>query len=106
VAVAGGLAATAVTGEPLAHAGLIVRDVAGLTGLVALGAVALGAGRAWLPATAWTVLCVVSGPLGGAWHKEALTWVVQPAGTASATGTAALLGVAGTLGYALRGSRR
>ena len=46
VAIFGLLAATTLVGEQPAAAGQIARTVAGLTGLVALGAVVLGAARA------------------------------------------------------------
>jgi hypothetical protein len=35
-----------------------------------------------------------------------LTWLMQPAGTTSATVAAVLLGVAGTVSYAVHGPRR
>jgi hypothetical protein len=105
-ALTGLVCAAVLTGSPLTTAGVVVRAVAGLAGLVALGAVAFGAGLAWLPPVAWTAPCVLSGALGGAWYKEVLTWMVQPWGTTSATVTAAVLGAAGTLAYAIRGSRR
>jgi hypothetical protein len=110
--VAGLLAATALTGDPLAPAGPIARNVIGLGGLVALGAAALGSTRAPLLPVTWTLLVLRFSPaLGGTpptrpSYKQALTWMIQPAGTTSATATAVLLGVAGTLAYAVFGARR
>jgi hypothetical protein len=110
--VAGLLAATALTGDPFAHAAPIARDVLGLGGLVALGAAILGAARAPLLPVTWTLLVLRFSPaLGGTpptqpgW-KQALTWMIQPAGTTSATVAAVLLGVAGVLAYAVFGPRR
>ena len=103
--VAGVLAATALTGHELAPATVLVRDAVGLCGLVALGAVVLGAGLAWIPAVTWTAALVMAGPQSHGWHQVALTWLVQPAGTTSATVTALALGVAGAIAYALAGSR-
>jgi hypothetical protein len=105
-AMLGIVAATALT-----DTATLARNVAGLTGLVALGAVALGATRAWLPSGAWTVLGLwFTPPLGapptGPGYKVALTWMAQPASSGMATITAALLGGVGTLAYALLGPRR
>jgi hypothetical protein len=110
--VVGLLAATALTGDPLAPAGPIVRDVAGLGGLVALGAAILGAARAPLLPVAWTLLVLRFSPaLGGTppsrpGYKQALTWMIQPDGTTAATAAAVLLGVGGALAYAVLGPRR
>jgi hypothetical protein len=105
-AMLGIVAATALT-----DTATLARNVAGLTGLVALGAVALGATRAWLPSGAWTVLGLwflppIGAPPTGPGYTVALTWMVQPAASATATTTAVLLGSAGTLAYALLGPRR
>jgi hypothetical protein len=106
-AVAGALAATTLLGEPLAPVAVMARDVAGLGGLTALGAATVGASRAWIAPVAWAAPTVMlGGPLSGAWYKEVLTWMTQPAGTTSATATAAALATAGLLAYALSGSRR
>jgi hypothetical protein len=110
--VAGLLAATALTGDPLARTEPIVRDVIGLGGLIALGAATVGAARAPLLPVTWTLLVLRFSPaLGGTpptrpGYRQALTWMIQPAGTTSATAAAVLLGVAGTLAYAVFGSRR
>lgn len=55
-AVVGLLAATALVGEQTAGTDQIARNVAGLAGLVALGAAVLGAARAPLLPVVWTVL--------------------------------------------------
>jgi hypothetical protein len=110
-AVTGILTATALTGDPLTQAGPIARNVAGLGGLVALGAATLGAARAWLLPLTWTVLLVrYTPPFGipptGPAYKVMLTWLVQPPGTAPANVAAVLLAAAGTLAYALFSTRR
>ncbi len=110
-AVLGLLAATALAGERMADAGQLARNVAGLTGLVALGAVVLGAARASLPPVVWTVVVLWWAPPMGEppsrpAYKVMLTWMVQPVGTGAATTVAVVLAAAGTLAYAILGSRR
>lgn len=110
-AVVGILAAAGLTGDPLAPARLLVRQVVGLAGLTALGAVTTGASRAWLLPAAMTVaVAPVSPPFGTPPRSETyqlvLTWLVQPPGTTAATVTAAALGGAGVLAYACCGARR
>jgi len=109
------LAAAAVLGivaaAALTSAGWLARDVAGLAGLLALGAATLGAARAWLPGIAWTVPSLgFSPPLGAPptdpTVKVVLTWLAQPAASTPALITAITLGTTGTLMYALRGPRR
>jgi hypothetical protein len=110
-AVAGLLAATALAGEQMAGTGHIARNVAGLAGLVALGAVVLGAARAPLLPVVWTVLVLRYAPPMGEpptrpAYKVMLTWMVQPPGARAATVAAVVLASAGTLAYAVLGSRR
>ncbi len=101
VAVAAVLAASTVVGRPLATAEVIVRGAVGFGGLAGLSVVVLGTGRAWLVPVSWTAMVLVGGLSGGAWYTKVLTWMVQPAGTTSATLTALALAVAGTIAYAL-----
>ena len=110
-AMVGLLAATALVGEQLAATGQIARNVAGLTGLVALGAVVLGAARASLLPVVWTVLVLRWAPPMGEpptrpAYKVMLTWMVQPAETRPAVVAAVVLAAAGTLAYSVFGSRR
>lgn len=105
------LFATALAGEQMSGAGQLVRNVAGLAGLVGLGAVTLGASRAALVPVVWTVLVLrYAPPLGEPptrpVYKVMLTWLVQPAGVRAATVAAVILVVTGTLAYAVLGSRR
>jgi hypothetical protein len=109
-AVIGIIAATALTGDQIAPAGRIVRDAIGMSGLTALGAATLGAGRAWVPSLTWTLLAwtlpALPWPsLATATHQQVLTWMVQPPDTAPATNTALILGATGVLAYAILGPR-
>ena len=111
VTVVGLLAATALVGEQMAGTGHIARNVAGLTGLVALGAVVLGAARAPLLPVVWTVLVLRYAPPMGEpptrpTYNVMLTWMVQPVDIRAATVAAVLLAAVGTLAYAFLGSRR
>ncbi len=110
-AVLGLLAATALAGEKMASLGHIARIVAGLVGLVALGAAVLGADRAPLVPVLWTVLVLRYAPPMGEpptrpTYKVVLTWMVQPIEVEAATVSAVVLAAAGTLAYAVFGSRR
>lgn len=97
--------ALSLTGEPLAAA-LLARDAAGFAGLLALGAVAWGAHWAWLLPVGWTLTVLLTGPAASPVHHEVLTWMMQPAGTASATVTAVTLAVVGVAAHAVFGGRR
>lgn len=109
--VVGVLAATALVGEHMADTGHVARNVAGLTGLVALGAVVLGAARAPVLPVVWTVLVLQYAPPMGEpptrpMYKVMLTWMVQPDDVRAATVAAIVLAAAGTVAYAVLGSRR
>jgi hypothetical protein len=109
--VVGFLTATSLAGQTMAATAYIARNVAGMAGLVGLGAVLFGAARAPLLPVLWTVLVLkYAPPMGvppvGKAYKVMLTWMVQPSGVRPALVAAALLGGAGTLAYALFGSRR
>jgi hypothetical protein len=104
------LSATALTSHPLNQAGPISRNVIGLTGLIALGAATAGPSRAWLLPLTWTVLLLrYTPPFGTPPNHPAplqmLTWLMQPAGTTSATVVAVLLGISGTVSCAIHGPR-
>ena len=110
-AVVGLLAVTALVGEQMASTARIARDVAGLGGLVALGAAILGAVRAPLLPVVWTALVLQYAPPMGEpptrpAYKVMLTWMVQPVEIRAATVAAVALAAAGTLAYAVLGSRR
>jgi hypothetical protein len=109
--VVGLLTATALVGEQMAESGQIARNVAGFIGLVALGAVLLGATRAPLLPVLWTVLVLqFTPPLGESPtrppYKVMLTWMAQPVEARAATFAAAVLAATGIVAYAVFGSRR
>jgi hypothetical protein len=104
-AIVGVVAATALTGDQLAPAGPVVRDAAGMSGLVALGAATLGADRAWVVPLTWTLLALLWAPAAASTFQQVLAWMLQPAASAPAAITASVLVVAGVLAYAILGPR-
>ncbi|MBQ1026109.1 hypothetical protein [Micromonospora sp. C95] len=98
-------AAPALTGEPLATAALMIRNTAGIGGLLAVGAV-WGAQWAWLLPVGWTLVVILSGPASGHLYQEILTWMLQPAATTSAAACAATIAVVGVVTHAVLGGRR
>ena len=99
------LLATLATGARFGPAWLVARDAAGLLGLTALGAAALGVGRAWFLPLGWTLAATLfprSEPVLG----RILTWQAQPRVSAAAAVTAGLLAVCGLLAYAVAGPAR
>ncbi|WP_327673702.1 hypothetical protein [Kitasatospora sp. NBC_00458] len=103
-------AVRAVGGEPASPA-FVVRNSAGLMGLVAVGAAWCGQRYAWTPLFAWLPFAfaapAATGTTGGTGvATQVLTWMLQPPGTPAATWTAGLLAVAGTAVYATGGPRR
>jgi hypothetical protein len=99
------LLATRVTGARFAPGWLVVRDAAGLLGLTALGAAAIGTAKAWFLPLGWTLAAILfprSGPMVG----EILTWPAQPPASTAAAVTAALFALAGLMAYAVAGPAR
>ncbi|MFG1605370.1 hypothetical protein [Actinoplanes sp. NPDC049265] len=83
-------------------AGLVVRDAAGLLGLTALGAAAIGPARAWFLPLGWTLAAVMfphAEPLLG----RVLTWPAQAPESTAAAVTAGVLAAAGLIAYAVAG---
>lgn len=99
------LAATALAGDPMTGTARIARDAAGLTGLIGLGAAALGASRAPVFPLLWTALIIGLGPPDQPTYQVMLTWMIQPTDTTTATVAALTLGASGTLAYAILGPR-
>ncbi|WP_432970698.1 hypothetical protein [Dactylosporangium sp. CA-233914] len=100
------LALTALTAARFGPLGLVVRDLAGLLGLTALGAAVGGAGRSWIAPLGWTLVAVA--PFLDPSHSvrlQVLCWPVQPAGNTAAWICAAVLAAGGTIAYAWRGGR-
>ena len=83
----------------------IIRNCAGLTGLIGLGVALLGTRLACAAPITWSalqaMLAVPGGPDGPAW-RQAVFWLVQPVGSIPAAVTATVLLVAGALAYAAR----
>lgn len=104
-AVTGLLLAVGLVADPLADRDLVLRDVVGLGGVAALGAVLLGSRAAWALPVAWTGLTLVV-PAGEEWHEQLLSWPVQPPGTTAATVAALVSGGVGLLAYTALGCRR
>lgn len=85
----------------------IVRNGAGLTGLIGLGAALIGTQLAWLVPVVWTGIQVmgVAAATGGV-GRQLLFWQLQPDGSRAAAVLAVVLAVAGLLTYAIRGCPR
>ncbi|MFI6070699.1 hypothetical protein ACIA5C_03800 [Actinoplanes sp. NPDC051343] len=98
-AVAVALVVTRATGARFGPAWEIVRDSAGLTGLIGLSAALLGTRIAWAPPIGWAAIQVLFGvPAGDA----VLFWLLQPATSRPAALTAAVLFAGGVVAYARR----
>jgi hypothetical protein len=93
------LGSTRATGAWFGPTASVVRDSAGLTGVIGLSAALLGARLAWAPPIGWTAIQVL---FGGSAGNGALFWLVQPADNRLATITAAVLFAGGIVAYALR----
>ncbi|MGW2542968.1 hypothetical protein ACWC5I_19370 [Kitasatospora sp. NPDC001574] len=98
------LAVQVVSGQPAAP-GLVVRDIAGLMGLVAVGAACWGAQFAWVLPFVWLSFAFVLPPATDP-ATQVLTWMLLPPGTAAGTWTALTLAAVGTTAYATTGPRR
>jgi hypothetical protein len=105
VAAAALLTARAVGEESWVTTTFIVRDSAGLTGLVALGAVLGGAQYAWTPPIAWLAYTVLA-PSPTGLPTRVASWMLLPPGAPAAAWTALALALTGTAAYAFAGPRR
>ncbi|MFF2461931.1 hypothetical protein [Streptomyces mirabilis] len=92
-------------GEDMATTAFVVRDSAGLMGLVALGAVLSGGQYAWTLPFAWLSFSFFAPPPTSA-PAQVASWMLLPPGTAVGTLTALVLAVAGTAAYAVAGPKR
>jgi hypothetical protein len=82
--------------------GQLIRNAAGLAGLVGLAAAVFGPGYAWQLPIGWTaVQCVLAPGDGKTWRAVAV-WMLQPPDNRVAALTAGLLLVTGLAAYALR----
>ncbi|WP_327001437.1 hypothetical protein OHA72_40830 [Dactylosporangium sp. NBC_01737] len=101
-AVAGLLVAARVLGADFGPVPVLLRNAAGLVGLVGLGAALAGARAAWQVPIAWAALAsFLAAPGGPAWRQVAL-WMVQEPGNRIAAVTAAAFLTAGVVAYAVR----
>lgn len=92
-------------GEDMATTAFIVRDGAGLMGLVALGAALSGGQYAWTLPFAWLAFSFFAPPPTSV-PMQVATWMLLPPGSAAGTWTALVLTVVGTTAYAVAGPRR
>ncbi|WP_329219830.1 hypothetical protein OG352_24615 [Streptomyces sp. NBC_01485] len=92
-------------GEPMATTAFVVRDSAGLTGLIALGAALTGGQYAWTLPFTWLSFTFFAPPPTTTPMRIA-TWMLLPPDTATATWTALTLLLTGTAAYAVAGPRR
>ncbi|MHA5050708.1 hypothetical protein [Streptomyces sp. SD15] len=99
------LPAVQTMGEDLATTAFVVRNSAGLMGLVAIGATVCGAQYAWTLPIAWLSFSL-SAPLPTGVPMQVVSWMLLPPGTAAGTWTALVLAVVGTAAYAVAGPRR
>ncbi|WP_405612707.1 hypothetical protein [Streptomyces sp. NBC_00076] len=105
VAVAASLLTVQTMGVSMATTTFVVRDSAGLMGLVALGAALSGGQYAWTLPFAWLSLVFLAPPPTSTPMHVAM-WMLLPPGTAAGTWTALVLTVVGTMAYAVAGPRR
>lgn len=80
----------------------IIRNSAGLAGLIGLGVALLGARGAWAIPIAWSAAQVMLAIPGGPAWRQSLLWLIQPVGSIPSGITAAVLLLAGVLTYAAR----
>lgn len=99
------LLAVQTMGEDLATTAFVVRDSAGLMGLVAVGATVFGAQYAWTLPISWLAFSLFAPPPTDT-PMQVATWMLLPPGTTAATWTALVLAVVGTAAYAVAGPRR
>jgi lysylphosphatidylglycerol synthetase-like protein (DUF2156 family) len=92
-------------GKDMTTTAFVVRDSAGLMGLVALGAVISGRQNAWMLPFAWLSFTFLAPPATSAPMRVA-SWMLLPPGTATGTWTALAIAVFGTTAYAVAGPRR
>ncbi|GGS02614.1 hypothetical protein GCM10010269_46850 [Streptomyces humidus] len=104
-AVAAALLTVQTMGVSMATTAFVVRDSAGLMGLVALGAALSGGQYAWTLPFAWLSSVFFAPPPTSAPMRVAM-WMLLPPGTPAGTWTALVITVVGTTAYAVAGPRR
>ncbi|MFF4319481.1 hypothetical protein [Streptomyces sp. NPDC001568] len=98
------LAVRTLSGQPASTA-FVLRNSAGLMGLVALGAAWYGKQYAWILPFAWMSVCFVA-PSAPDAATQVLTWMLLPPDAAVGAWTALVLAVTGMTAYAVGGPRR
>jgi hypothetical protein len=100
--VTGLLAAARVLGADFGPVQVLVRNAAGLIGLIGLGAALAGTRAAWQMPIGWTALAsFMAAPGGSEWRQVALWMVQEPDNRIAAVTAATFLG-AGVIAYAVR----
>ncbi|MFI0539570.1 hypothetical protein ACH3VS_11880 [Streptomyces sp. WSLK1-3] len=105
VAVAAVLLTVQTLGVSMATTAFVVRDSAGLMGLVALGAALWGGQFGWTPPFAWLAFSFFAPPATSV-PTQVVNWMLLPPGTAAGTWTALALAAVGTTAYAVAGPGR
>ena len=103
----GGFVAVVVLGVRLAGADFgppwqIIRNSAGLAGLIGLGVALLGTRLAWIAPIAWSAWQAMMTATGGPGWQQSLLWLIQPEESVPAAVTAIVLLLGGVLAYAVR----
>lgn len=97
--------ATRATGARFGPAAFVVRDAAGLLGLIALGTAVVGTARSWFLPLIWALAATVF-PQPAPLLAAIATWQHQPPDSRPAAITAAVLAFAGLLAYTATGPAR
>ncbi|MFF3013130.1 hypothetical protein [Streptomyces sp. NPDC057939] len=105
VLIGGVLLAVQASGGQSASPAFVVRNCAGLMGLVALGAAWYGRQYAWILPFAWMSVSFVA-PSAPDVPSQVLTWMLLPPDASAGVWTALVLAVAGLTVYAVGGPRR
>jgi hypothetical protein len=96
------LLAAQAAGVDFGPARQIIRNSAGLAGLVGLGVALLGTRLAWIAPIIWSALQAMIAVPGGPGWRQSLLWLIQPVESGPAAITAVVLLLGGVLGYAAR----
>lgn len=105
VLIGGLLLITQFTGARFGPMSLVLRDTAGLLGLTALSAAALGTAKAWFVPLGWTLVAVLF-PQGDNLLGRVLTWQAQEPPSRAAAVTATVLALTGLIAYTVTGPAR
>ncbi|MGI5246678.1 hypothetical protein [Dactylosporangium sp. CA-139066] len=81
---------------------VVLRNAAGLTGVIGLCAAVGGARAAWQVPVAWAAFAAFMAAPGGPQWRQAALWMAQDSGDRIAAVTAAALLIAGVAAYAVR----